>query len=64
MVCVTIIIMYCDHVFMHTISGLTIWAYSQNCPKNEPTQTHRWLVTFTVAHVPLLIHGDGRQGAV
>ena len=43
---------------------LTFCVDSQYSPKNEAEQTHRWLVPLTVTHVPLLIHGEGRQGAV
>lgn len=43
---------------------LTFWVDLQKRPKNKTPQVHRWLVTFIIIHVPLLIQGDGRQGAV
>ena len=37
---------------------------SQNTPVNESAQIHCCSVTFTTPHVPLLMQGDGTQGAV
>ena len=47
-----------------SVTIVTCGVISQNCPKNELTQTHCSIVEFKVAHVPLLIQQDGTQGAV
>ena len=43
----------------------TLSPNSQKVPENIPIQLHssRWPVEFTVTQVPLLMQGDGKQGA-